>query len=238
MRVLVSIVGFLLCSQSVSTTHGGIIASFTADGSAFGPVSINVGQTTDVPLYLWYDGNGTNYLDSPGLLSAGLGVTFNTGVVNATSETIGPGWNLDPFLSFSQIDNLAGTAGIVSGLDFSDPAVTGSESILIGTLTFTGILAGTTTLTLGDFSNIDDTLVNDFPTNTVLDGDITFGRTADITVSGTAAVPEPATGIVLLLGTGLLAWRRSRKCRHHAPRDEPLPADFHQPAALPTVKDA
>ncbi len=53
-----------------------------------------------------------------------------------------------------------------------------------------------------------------------------FGSQGQITVTGgTAAVPEPATGIVLLLGTGLLAWRRSRNCRHHTSRDEFSPAD-------------
>ena len=49
-----------------------------------------------------------------------------------------------------------------------------------------------------------------------------FGPQGQITVTqGATAVPEPATGVVLLLGTGILAWRRSRKCRHHLPRDEP-----------------
>ena len=64
------------------------------------------------------------------------------------------------------------------------------------------------------------------PTSQFLDNDgneIAFlPASGTITVTqGATAVPEPSTGVAFLLGTGILAWRRSRKCRHHAPRDEP-----------------
>jgi hypothetical protein len=206
----------LLLWQSAGTAEAGIIASFTADGSAFMPSAIDIGNTIDVPLYLVYDAtdSGPNYLNSPGLFSAGLGVTFNTGVANVTSGTFGPGWNLvDPF---SQIDfnNVLGTAGIVAGIDLFDPdahAVKGLTSILVGTLTFTGISAGTITLTLGDYSASDDTAVDDGFPATILDSVIEFGANATITVNASpAAVPEPSTGILLLMGAGVLAWRRGR----------------------------
>jgi hypothetical protein len=216
----------LLLWQSAGTAEAGIIASFTADGSAFMPSAINVGQFVDVSLYLRYENTSTdpdntdsNYLNSPGLFSAGLGVTFNPGVTNVTSGSFGPGWNLNSPFSLVVYDNILGTAGIVTGIDLFDPyyiAVTGPSSILVGTLTFTGISAGTMILTLGDYNNLTaDTAVDDFPT-TILDGIIEFGRTASITVNASpAAVPEPTTGILFLLGAGVLALRRRRHKNSH-----------------------
>lgn len=52
--------------------------------------------------------------------------------------------------------------------------------------------------------------------------EIAFTSTpGQITVTqGAAAVPEPSTGVVFLLGSGFLAWWRSRNYRHHAVYDE------------------
>lgn len=207
----------LFLALSSLSADAAIIASFTSNGTAFVPVTINTGQTTEIPLYLWYENTSTdpdppdpNFLNSPGLLSAGLGVTFDTGIANVTAGSIDLAWNQDPLLSMIQFDNAIGTAGIVGGLDFFDPVVIAPDSILIGTFTFTGISGGTTTLTLGDFSAIADTVIDD-GLGTALDGVIQFGSTATITVNGTAAVPEPGTGLALLLGVGYWGWRSRRR---------------------------
>lgn len=189
MRNLFSIVVLLTAVAFPATSHGGIIASFTADGSAFLPSFISVGQTVDVPLYLRQTVPNTE-LTSPGLLLAGLGVSFSpAGIVDVTSGSFGLGWN--PLFSSVTFDNFAGTSAIQSGVDFGDPAVTETGgSILVGTLVFKGVSAGTALLTLGDAdSGFEDTLDGN---GNVLDGSIIFDSTTSITVTS-SAVPEPSS---------------------------------------------
>jgi hypothetical protein len=212
MKMINAVLCFALLSAMESSSDAAIIASFTPDNSAFTPLAIGVGDTTDVPLYLRYDGIGTNYLSSPGLLSAGIGVSFfPTGVANASFLSLGSGW--DPGLSGETIDNSLGSAILQTTVNFGDPAVVGVNSILLGTLRFTGVSGGTTVLTLGDAvpgPGNDDTLIDD-GSGTILDDIIQFGATATITVNGTAAVPEPGSGIALLVGAGLWGWRRRKR---------------------------
>ncbi len=189
MRDLFSIAVLLTAAAFPATSHGGIIASFTADGSAFLPSFISVGQTVDVPLYLRQTDPNTE-LTSPGLLLAGLGVSFSpSGIVNVTSGSFGPGWN--SLFSSVTFDNFAGTSAIQSGVGFGDPAVTETGgSILVGTLMFTGVSAGTALLTLGDADSGFEEILDG--NGNVLDGSIIFDTTTSITVTS-SAVPEPSS---------------------------------------------
>ncbi len=210
MKCLTTFFLSLLLWQSAGTANAGFIASFTADGSAFMPSAIDIGNTIDVPLYLWYDGTGTNYLNSPGLLAAGVGISFTPGILNAAFLSYGVGW-ADDTLSKETDDNFAGFASLQTTVGFLEPAVTdvGTNAILLGTFRFTGVAAGTSLFTLTDADLGSDDTVDE--NGIVLDGVIEFGRTASITVNGApAAVPEPSTGILFLLGAGVLAWRRRR----------------------------
>ena len=205
-------IGFLVVCLIVfapETASAGFIASYTSDGSAFGPFVINVGQTVDVPLYLIQTDTNTEL--TTGLLSAGIGIDFApTGIANASFLSYGLGWNSG--FSATNIDNSAGTASMQTGVEFLDPAVTETlNAILLGTFRFTGVAAGTSFLTLRDADPLqDDTLVDDPLAYTVLDGIITFGATTSITVNGVAAVPEPSGVLAFLLTAGVLTWRSRR----------------------------
>jgi hypothetical protein len=226
MKCLTTFFLSLLLWQSTGTADAGFIASFTANGSAFTPSAINVGDTIDVDLYLLYDGKDTetdpdpadpNFLRSPGLLTAGVGISFTPGILNAAFLSYGTGWDKD--LSGYTIDNFLGFASLKTTVFFFDPAVTdgGTNAILLGTFRFTGVAAGTSLFTLTDADpGTDDTAVDDADVpsgirSTILDSVIDYSGTASITVNGApAAVPEPSTGILFLLGAGVLAWRRRR----------------------------
>ena len=208
MKLIIAMALLVLVTAFPVVSQAGIIASFTADGSAFAPSAIGVGQTLSLPLYLFQ--TGTTELTDPGLLSAGLGVTFSpTGVVDVTSAILGTGWN--SLFSLVSVNNTAGTAAIQSGLDFVDPALTETGgSILLGTLEFKGVTAGAAVLTIGDADlQLDDTLDGN---GNILDGSITFGDTTSITVIS-SAVPEPSSFVVIGVLATFFATRRLRR-RH------------------------
>jgi hypothetical protein len=140
----------------------------------------------------------------------------------------------------------AGTVGGINDTVFNgsdarfntDPVtLTGASKLLYRfELRATGTVTGTEQFKLSIDPSPSSQFFDDVGVGLELDFISTAGQIS--VTQGAAAVPEPSTSLALMLGTGILAWRRSRKCSHHAPRDEPAPADSHQPTALPTVKDS
>lgn len=201
-----------------ASAEAAIIVSFDPTGMAATPVSIGVGQTTSVHLYMVWDGNGTNFLDAPkGLLTAGVNVNYSpSGILSVTAGSPAAGW--DPFLSGITADDINGIAAVSTTVGFGDPPVTGTTFVEIATLQFQGMSIGTANLTLSD-------LLPDPSVDTLtIDGDylddpfavapdiLDFSATLQINVAGTiTAVPEPCSISMLSLAVCGACWHRRRK---------------------------
>lgn len=217
--VLSVIVGF--AAGLSGPVEAGFIASFTADGTAFAPAPINVGDTVNVPLYLTFDGSGDNFLAAPfGLLSAGIRVMFNPAIVSVESGSVIAG------LAFAgssvTVDNLGGTA-VIQGVANTNTPVTipdppGGISLMIGELVFRGMAGGISPLTLSDpdpgpnttrFMAFDDPPIP-------IDSEINFSSgEGSITVNrpNTGIVPEPASLGLFAAGIIAVLFSRNRRQR-------------------------
>ena len=158
--------------------------------------------------------NGETILTDFGIVSGSTRVFFNEPVVPGDPATvvaagdITPNVNFDdPFLTNVFLDPGI-SAGLVGGVDILTPAITGN-SILLGTFTFTAGSVG------GEVTNLRATDLDAFFDDTVADNGALLDALiqdgfATITVTG-AAVPEPATGVIV--GAFLLAgiWRKRKQ---------------------------
>jgi hypothetical protein len=170
--------------------------------------SVGVGQTVSVLVYLEQT-NGTTGLSTSGLKDGGVALSYTQTIANVASITANPQFNT----SSQSIGS--GTAGL-NVYQTTSPAVvaptTGAMAnvILLGTFTFTGVSAGTTT-TLTALPNPDPPFANNVLGNGTDIDSLIANSSAVITV---AAVPEPGSMILTGLavagfGVGVLR----RRCR-------------------------
>jgi len=155
--------------------------------------AVNVGQTITISIYLTQDGGGTsNALNTLGLSSAGV-------QLNTTTPSVA---NVTAVAGNSAFDGIHYTTGANATLNetviVNSPVVSPSNDpnrIYLGSFTFTGYSAGTTTsisaVTPGGASNV----LGDYTTSI---DNLIAGSSVAISVN---AVPEPSS---LILG-GLLA---------------------------------
>ena len=137
---------------------------------------IHIGESFDVQVLADGDGIGLE------LLGFGFDVFTTGSAFTYDGYTIESGFDDDSFGP----DNVAGST-------FPGIAV---DDVLLTTLSFTGTASGTGNLTVnGAFDGMFSGLFYEFPEGFDIYDSI------DISVSGTAPVPEPAT--MLLLGTGI-----------------------------------
>jgi hypothetical protein len=160
--------------------------------------SVAQGSTIDIKVYLVQSGSDTG-LSSSGLTDGGVKLNYTASVakVNSTSN-ITP----NPAFDTSSSSISSGSAILNVSQDTSGPvkaSTTGTDAnrILLGTFTFTGVSAGSTTVSTADpHPSLND---NVLAGGTALDASI-LNSNAAITVT---AVPEP--GSLLLVGLGLAA---------------------------------
>jgi hypothetical protein len=173
---------------------------FTDDfGTPTASFTTSVSGTVDVRVYLVEFGSPGDVLAMEGLFSTGVRITSDVGgiaqVLTAGDISPNPAFvNLDPPPTAGPTE--ASFDGDVGFNDFLLPD--GANRIYLGTFSFAGSSIGMITITAGDRNTpaYDDTVTG---FGTVLDSDIAEA-VGTITVTGTAAVPEPAG--VLLLGLG------------------------------------
>ncbi|MFO0808473.1 MAG: PEP-CTERM sorting domain-containing protein [Gemmataceae bacterium] len=179
-----------------------------------------VGGTVQVQVFITDTGNT---LSSQYLQTAGFRTTSslpNVARVNATSGIVGnSGFGTNGFIT-PGVNTASGTADLqmssFNAPQTGPPPVPGGVPVpgptppatvtrfSLGTFTFTGIAAGTTTLTFSDIQPTSDNFVTG--TGTVLDGRAgLYSGTATITV----AVPEPTS--FALAGAGLVGFAALRR---------------------------
>ena len=154
-------------------------------------VTVGVGDTFTIPISI---------ADAVDLTSWQFDLGFDPAIVNANLVTEGPflsssGAALTVFVP-GVIDNVGGSITLNADA-YADIGTPPSGSGVLADIEFTALAPGVSPLT---FSNV---AVNLFEPFTITDG--------QITVTGTAKVPEPATLMLLTSGLGLLAMRRLTK---------------------------
>lgn len=177
---------------------------------------VAAGGTVNVSVYL--SETGTSNLTTLGLIEGDVRLLFNEPTRIATpaqviSRTAGPAFDSPANPQPDIVGATGSTSGIADIIQSSfDPALATGNRILLGTFLFrAGSVAGAVTqLRATDQNGQADGLV--LSNGTVLDAQTAAG-TATITVLATAAVPEPATwvmvGTALLIGGVARARRRS-----------------------------
>ena len=166
-----------------------------ASGTAQSTFVVDQGSTIDIRVYLVQTSPDTG-LSASGLDAAGAKLTFDQTIANvANTAAITP----NPAFDFASKNTGTGSATLNESQNGGTAPVTSpsgdANRILIGTFTFTGVNAGTTTvLTADPHALADDNVLHN---GTVLDSMIA-NSSAAVTVN---AVPEPGT----LLLTGFVA---------------------------------
>ena len=165
--------------------------------SALPFVTVNVGDTVTIPISI------TGAVD---LTSWQFNLAFNPAIVKANSVTEGPflssfGTTLIPPTTFGPgtIDNTTGLISLVTDSFIDLPPLPSGNGVLAD-IEFTALAPGVSPLT---FSNV---FLND------LDQDFSTTN-GQITVRGTARIPEPATLMLLASGLALLGARRLARRR-------------------------
>jgi hypothetical protein len=173
-----------------ANTSGVATNNFTISG---------VGGTVQVEVLLVQTGSGTsNALASEGLISGA--VQLNTATPSAATVTAVSGNS-----AFTNITTQTGSNASVNEYTLGNPVMASTNSILLGTFTFTGVTAGQSTLSTTSLlgSGSDNTLAD----GTSIDNLIS-NSSAIIAVN---AVPEPSTLLLGgLLATGIAARRLRR----------------------------
>ena len=192
----------LLLLLAANASAGFMFEFGQAGSSPESTFEFGVGDSLDVQVYLREMSGGT-VLATEGLFSSGVKVTFDetiAAVSDASDIVANPGFDdITKSVSVGQADLYAAA--------FLNPLLTpdASNRILVGTFTFSGVSAGTTTISVADLDPaLDDTVTGDYPFTSALDPDIT-SSTATITVKSQTVVPEPASCLIwgLIFGVGL-----------------------------------
>ncbi len=178
-----------------ANTDGSITKSFTILGA---------GGTVQVEVLLVQTGSGTsNALASEGLITGA--VQLNTATPSAATVTAVSGNS-----AFTNITTQTGANASVNEYTLGNPVMASTNSILLGTFTFTGLMAGQSTLSTTSLlgSGSDNTLAD----GTSIDS-LTANASAIITVSNLTltAVPEPSTLTLFVAGIASLSLRRLRR---------------------------
>lgn len=166
------------------------------------------GGSVDLRVYVVDTSAGAGVLNANGGLgSSGVRVSFNSpgGVVSAGAFTAGPAWafgtNNDPLTTPPANSKVLNVGALTVGVT---PA-TGENRVLLGTVTLTGLAAGTTSVSLLDPNPASNFNTTDYDIGGGLDN--LFSGTPVLIVTY-APVPEPAG---LLAVAALLALRRCRR---------------------------
>jgi hypothetical protein len=179
-----------------------------ASGNAANAFTVAQGSTIDVRVYLVQTSPDTG-LSATGLDAAGTKLTFNQAIANVASASA---ITANPAFDFSVKSTGTGTATLNASQDSGSAPVTApttgadANRVLIGTFTFTGVSAGTTSVVTSDPHPLsDDNVLHDA---TVLDSVI-----ANSSVAITVAVPEPGTLVLTGLWAAGLAVAGARRPR-------------------------
>jgi hypothetical protein len=194
------LVAVSLALATGGVARAGYVFQFTdSSGTAQSAFTVNQGSTIDIRVYLMQTGPDTG-LSASGLSQGGVQLNYNgsiAGVASGSAVTANPAFTDTPTVTVTS-NSASLNVATLNGSGVMAPT-TGADAnrVLLGTFTFTGVSAGTTTaLTADPHPNpaiADNVLAN----STVLDSLIANSSVA-ITVN---AVPEPGT----LVLTGLLA---------------------------------
>jgi hypothetical protein len=198
LKSFIAVVGLLLVNGSARADYQFTFAN--SSGVAETNFNVAVGQTVSIQVYLTQTGSTTTLSNGPGLTAGGVQLTgFNTAFTNVTGitandSTTSSSTAFDADNTYTNIPN----AKLVVAKDNSSVGLTNSAgSILLGTFTFTGISAGTTsTVTANPFPGENINLLAGSPPTSI--DSLISNSSAVITVT---AVPEPGT----LVLTGLMA---------------------------------
>jgi len=206
-----SIACALLLGTSLSQ---GATYAFVADQPSY---TISVGQTVNVIVYFQESHSGISTLEAEdGLFSAGFAAANNVPGAADVQTAANVAFNIVDFTDVAPAVEPFGnsTVSVTSGLVHvlaiarNDPGPTGAPAVSnvnrvqIATLTYTGLAAGTSTITLGDRD----------PTPAVIET-VTYA-TPDTELAGSSSftiqvvIPEPATLGMLACGLSMLLRRR------------------------------
>jgi hypothetical protein len=206
---------FLAVVSLALATGGNARAGYTflftdSSGVAQSAFSVNQGSTIDIRVYLMQTGSDTG-LSASGLSQGGIQLNYNgsiAGVANGSAVTANPAFTDTPTVSVTANSASLNVATLNGSGVMAPTSGADANRILLGTFTFTGVSAGTTTaLTADPHPNPligDNVLAN----GTVLDSVIANSSVA------ISVVPEPGTLVLTgLLATGIVggAVRRLRR---------------------------
>lgn len=162
---------------------GCLAGTATAASVYFEPASLTLspGSTQEVRVML---------SDSPkGLTGYEMVLTYPSTIVKATGVTF-PSWA-------ALNNNYSTSAGyLMSGIDLNHNVQNDASDIVLGTVTFRGVAAGTTTVRITGFRMDNDADTTDSPSLgtlslTVKDSDVTVTTTTTTAVTTTTATPTP-----------------------------------------------
>ncbi|HJZ94743.1 MAG TPA: hypothetical protein VKE40_28010 [Gemmataceae bacterium] len=211
-RLLIVLAG-LIWVLAGGRAEAGYQFQFTnSAGVATNAFVIDQGSTIDIRVYLVQTSPDTG-LSGSGLDAAGTRLTFNQTIANVASTGA---ITANPAFDFATKSTGTGSASLNLTQDSGSAPVTAPTSgadanrILIGTFTFTGVNAGTTTVLTSDPHLLSDD--NVLHNGSVLDSMIA-NSSAAITVN---AIPEPGTLVLTGLFAAGLAAASIRRLRRPA----------------------
>ena len=189
---------FIVLLLSVASQATALPMMFMDVGGTGSAGEVEQGESVTVSLYLSNVPIGT---DSKGLFSFGFDIAYDTSGLDVDSLDFGALWQST---GIDSSRNDPGNAGLSANRFFMSSGPYGDD-ILLGSIEFVGLSAGTYALTLGHFTGTGD--------NVLFDGSTIDDGAGFFTNGSLEVVPEPGTFVLVSMGMGLLGARARREAR-------------------------